>query len=157
MGAAFFIETSKSEKDTLICKLSEYFSDHRQRTIIITDSLNRARYLDQLLWTFTKESFVPHKILDRVSDEPILENIIICSSAIYLQKFHNAIFDIKFDLAIMAEKDLSITFVIRDDKSMLDESRAIWKEAKKNGISTKHVSYFPLSKFPNVISILNPT
>jgi DNA polymerase IIIc chi subunit len=156
MGAAFFIETSKGEKDVLICKLAEYFCDHHQSAQIITGSINRAKYLDQLLWIFTRESFVPHNILDQVSDQPIIENIIVCSSAIYLSKFHNAIFDDKIDLAFMAEKERSITFVIRDDQAKLDESRAIWKEAKKNGISTQHISYFPLSKFSNVISILNP-
>jgi DNA polymerase IIIc chi subunit len=156
MGAAFFIETSKGEKDVLICKLAEYFCDHHQSAQIITGSINRAKYLDQLLWIFTRESFVPHNILDQVSDQPIIENIIVCSSAIYLSKFHNAIFDDKIDLAFMAEKERLITFVIRDDQAKLNESRAIWKEAKKIGVSTQHISYFPLSKFSNVISILNP-
>jgi DNA polymerase IIIc chi subunit len=137
--------------------LSEYFCDHHQSAQIITGSIDRAQYLDQLLWIFTKESFVPHKILDLVSDQPIIEKIIICSSAIFLPKFHNVIFDDKVDLAFMAEKERSMTFVIRDDQAKLEESRAIWIEAKKIGISPQHVSYFPLSKFSNVISILNLT
>jgi len=94
MGAAFFIETSKGEKDVLICKLAEYFCDHHQSAQIIKGSINRAKYLDRLLWIFNRESFVPHKILDRVSDQPIIEKIIVRSSAIYLPKFHNAIFEV---------------------------------------------------------------
>jgi len=77
MGAAFFIETSKGEKDVLICKLAEYFCNHHQSAQIITGSINRAKYLDRLLWIFNRESFVPHKILDRVSDQPIIEKIIV--------------------------------------------------------------------------------
>ena len=41
------------------------------RVVIVNDTLDDARALDDLLWTFNERSFIPHKIcLDAVSLDP---------------------------------------------------------------------------------------
>ena len=46
--------------DQLVCQLCQKAWDKRQLTLLLTQSEEQSRYLDQKLWTFADDSFVPH-------------------------------------------------------------------------------------------------
>jgi DNA polymerase III subunit chi len=53
------------------CRLTEKAYLRNLRVVIVNDTLDDARALDDLLWTFNERSFIPHKIcLDAVSLDP---------------------------------------------------------------------------------------
>ena len=46
--------------DQVVCRLCQKAWDNRQLTLLLTQSEEQSRYLDQKLWTFADDSFVPH-------------------------------------------------------------------------------------------------
>jgi DNA polymerase-3 subunit chi len=48
----------------LACRLAEQQAKLGQQVYILTGSQDDAQQVDQLLWTFTPESFVPHALVD---------------------------------------------------------------------------------------------
>jgi DNA polymerase-3 subunit chi len=60
-----FYVLSEGEGDARLhfaCRLAEKATDQGMRVYIQTDSLGEAQRLDELLWTFTDRSFLPHEI-----------------------------------------------------------------------------------------------
>ena len=44
----------------MVCKLCQKAYDSRQLTLLLTQNAEQSRHLDQRLWTFVDDSFVPH-------------------------------------------------------------------------------------------------
>lgn len=61
-------ETTSEARWLFACKLAEKAQRVGMRVLIAVDSESEARALDQLLWTFKPESFVPHQLIG--SDKP---------------------------------------------------------------------------------------
>jgi DNA polymerase-3 subunit chi len=137
MGSVFFIETTKKEKDVLICRLAEFFFLQKNTVQIITSGINRQRELDSLLWTFSKESFVPHKIINAEPAEPLLDPVVISLSEFHL--FSITIFDSSVSPSSISDKKTSIIFVVKDDSELLNQSREIWKTVKASNIPVYHI------------------
>ncbi len=51
------------ERERLACKLAEKAWQQNYRVFIYAESSTHAQQLDNLLWTFRQDSFVPHEIL----------------------------------------------------------------------------------------------
>jgi DNA polymerase III subunit chi len=137
MGTVFFIETSKNEKDLLIYHLAEFFYQQKDTVQIITAGVNRSREIDTLLWTFTKESFVPHKIRQSESTESLLDPVVISFSE--FNSFTIIIFDISVQASSISANKTSIIFVVKDDADLLNQSREVWKEVKTSGFHVYHI------------------
>jgi len=58
-----FVETRSNEKRATLCRQVEGFYEKGQHVLVVTDSTLAAQHLDQMLWTFSQESFVPHRIV----------------------------------------------------------------------------------------------
>ncbi|MDK2777560.1 MAG: DNA polymerase III subunit chi [Pseudomonadota bacterium] len=62
------------ERALFACRLAEKAFSRGNRVLIQTDSEQAARQLDELLWTFREESFIPHALLsgdDAADDCPV--------------------------------------------------------------------------------------
>ena len=46
--------------DQVVCKLCQKAWENRQPTLLLTQNPEQSRMLDQKLWTFVDDSFVPH-------------------------------------------------------------------------------------------------
>lgn len=59
--------------DQVVCRLCQKAWEQRQPTLLLTEDPAQSRHLDQRLWTFADDSFVPHD-LDEEDDfvTPIL-------------------------------------------------------------------------------------
>src|SRR5690242_10228547 len=55
-------ESSQKARLHLACRLIEKAYKHRHRIYIHVDTLADAHQLDELLWTYREESFLPHNI-----------------------------------------------------------------------------------------------
>ncbi len=67
-------EGGRSDRFHLACRITEKAWSSGHRVLIHTASLQDARYLDSLLWTFRERSFIPHGILGEAEPEanPVL-------------------------------------------------------------------------------------
>jgi DNA polymerase-3 subunit chi len=50
-------------REVVVCRLVHKAFTQRHRICILTDDESHAEQLDQLLWTFSQESFIPHASL----------------------------------------------------------------------------------------------
>ncbi len=75
MTSIFFIELSISNKIRYVCDIVEKFYDQNRTVHIFTKDKQSARLVDQMLWSWKPNSFIPHKQVteeDADTDEPVL-------------------------------------------------------------------------------------
>lgn len=67
----YLLEDSEPKSSWLIaCRLLEKAYLRGHRTFVQCESLEEAHYLDELLWTFKEESFIPHNLLGEGPEPP---------------------------------------------------------------------------------------
>lgn len=143
-----FIETRSDEKRNLLCKWVEHFYEAGRKIQVSVDSTMAAQHLDQLLWTFSQGSFIPHKIISINTSQPILEPVAIAVGEIKLQNFDVLIVDASIHLDSMANFDLVVHFILMDDPEKRQESRLLWQAAKEQGFQLQHLPLASNLRFP---------
>lgn len=66
MKANFYLlkQNTEQARRLLACRLAEQQAKQGQRVCILADTPDAAQEIDQLLWSFTPESFLPHALAD---------------------------------------------------------------------------------------------
>ncbi len=54
------LNPARHRYELVVCRLCQKAYEARQLTLLLTDSPQQSQILDQRLWTFSDESFVPH-------------------------------------------------------------------------------------------------
>ncbi len=65
-----------NSRELTACRLTEKILGLGKRVFIHTDSPGSARRLDEMLWTFRADSFVPHGLYPADEDDPALRVLI---------------------------------------------------------------------------------
>ncbi len=60
-----------SEQYVFACRLCEKILSQKLQAYIHTDTKEQAHYLDDLLWSYRPESFLPHCVIDTEFDEDV--------------------------------------------------------------------------------------
>ncbi len=68
----FFIELAVSNKVKYICDIAEVFYSAKVHTDIYCGQKKDAVVLDQLLWSWKQDSFIPHALAADWDDEPVV-------------------------------------------------------------------------------------
>jgi DNA polymerase-3 subunit chi len=136
-----FVETTSAEKRVTLCQWVEKFHEDHRKVLVVTDSTPAAQHLDQLLWTFSQESFIPHRIVARDAADPILEPVAIAASQLALLQFDVLIADSTLDLDFMLQFPTVLHFILTDDAEQRQASRLLWQAAKERGLELRHVPY----------------
>lgn len=66
---------SRQDRHRLACRVAEKAWQSGRRVFIHTASLEEARHMDDLLWTFRDQSFIPHDLLGQA--DPALTPVIV--------------------------------------------------------------------------------
>ncbi len=56
------LDAARHAWDQVVCRLCQKAWEGRQLTLLLTDGPEQSRHLDQRLWTFADDSFVPHDV-----------------------------------------------------------------------------------------------
>ncbi len=64
-------ETTSEARWLFACKLTEKVQKMGMRVLLAVDSEIEAQKLDELLWTFKPESFVPHQVINGLKPAPV--------------------------------------------------------------------------------------
>ena len=136
-----FVETRTAEKRALLCRWAERFYEEGHRVQILTASTMAARHLDELLWTFSQGSFVPHRIISAPPPQAISEPVVITTANIELDQFDILLADEPADLDSMGRRRQAVHFVLLDDPEKRQESRLLWQSAKQRGFQLQHIPY----------------
>ena len=120
------------------------------RAVIKTDSSERSDALDNLLWTYDDQSFLPHaqsgdgeaklqKVLITVEDEnPNDAEILFCVGGAAPSNWSTAAFTALARVVMLFDGR---------DAAMLDSARAAWKKAKDAGHDVTYWKETPSGKF----------
>lgn len=136
----YFVETSVSEQRELLCRWTERFYMEKKRVRILVDSIHAAQFIDQLLWTFSQASFIPHSIHSSGGEHPA-EPVIITPGQLQVAGFEAVVCDCPAELGFMTAFETSVHFILRDDMERRQQSRVLWQMARDSGINPVHVPY----------------
>ncbi|MFP5213574.1 MAG: DNA polymerase III subunit chi [Acidobacteriota bacterium] len=141
----YFVETKANEQRRLLCRWVERFYEEKKRVQIMADSTMAAQHLDQLLWTYSPGSFIPHRIAGpSEGGSTMVEPVVISIGERVLAGYEALICDGPASLDFLLSFSVSVHFIIQDDHDRLLESRLMWKAAREQGIQPNHVPYSPL-------------
>ena len=75
----FYILSTNSNKSrlTFSCRIAEKAVQRRQHVFVNSASENDARQLDELLWTFSQGSFIPHLVVTAPPNTAPVEPVLI--------------------------------------------------------------------------------
>lgn len=145
----YFVETRVNEQRLLLCHLTEHFYEAGRRIQVLTDSSMAAQHLDQMLWSFSQESFIPHRIFTSDPSESFFEPVLITVGEKELPERPDfLICDGAASVEFLSRYPSAIHFVLMDDAQRRQESRLLWQTARDQGIELRHIPYAPIPKVP---------
>jgi len=136
----YFAETTVAEQSELVCRWTERFYMEKKRVQIVVDSMAAAQFIDQLLWTFSQASFIPHMIFSPGGASPA-EPVLITTAEFQVVGFGALVCGRPADLEFMGRFETAVHFILRDDTKRLQQSRTLWQIARDSGINPVHVPY----------------
>ncbi len=172
-----FVETRTAQRRDLLCRWAERLYQLGKKVRVATDSTLAAQHLDQLLWTFSDTSFVPHRIApagesrnphrpapsgesghsDRLAPgethPPSPEPVIISMGEVPPKEAGEALLcDSPVSLEYMGHFSLVVHFILLDEPEKKQDSRLLWQSARERGLRAIHVplaSNSPEKTFPS--------
>lgn len=138
MTSIYFVETTTAEQRDLLCRWTERFYSERKRVRIAVDSMAAAQLIDQLLWTFSQSSFIPHAILSPGAVQPE-EPVLITSGEFRADGFDAVVCDSQADLEFMSLFESAVHFILGDDPERKQHSRGLWLRARDSGLNPIHI------------------
>lgn len=137
MRRCIFIDSRSAERDTLIFDIAEKNYREGEKTLIVTDTEDRANEIDRFLWVFRQESFIPHKIFAYGESEP-LETIGIVYRDLNPIMAQTVIVDGASRFDLISTFSRIYDFVDYRSEKLLHESRARFKQYKTMGFAMEH-------------------
>ncbi|SFM94828.1 DNA polymerase III subunit chi [Thermodesulforhabdus norvegica] len=140
MKRALFFETSTRDRDGDICRISEALCLAGCRVLIFVESTMEAAHFDDFLWTFNKESFVPHRIVSAGENlNGVMEKVFIGMEEVLFPEVDAVVCGGKADLEALLKAHTVAFPVIMDDERKRQESRSLWKRLQRQGIFLHHL------------------
>lgn len=131
----------------MLCRWVEYFYEAGKRVQVVADSSMAAQHLDQLLWTFSQSSFIPHRIVSGSGPSPLLEPVIITVGQSPVDGYDVLAVDGEVALESFVHYTTVVLFVLMDDPEKRQESRLTWQLAKDREFQLQHVPYAANNRF----------
>jgi DNA polymerase-3 subunit chi len=145
----FFVETRSAEKRATLCRWVERFYEEGKHVLVVTDSTLAAQHLDQMLWSFSQSSFIPHRVVTHPGGQPPGEPVIILPNPMFLPGFEVVIADSHVGVEFLGQFAIAVHFVLTDDPDQRQKSRLLWQAARDHGWSLQHVQYSSGSRLPS--------
>lgn len=148
MTETLFYHLERRSLDDVLPGMIEKTLERGQRAVIRADSSERADAIDNLLWTYSEQTFLPHAqagdgnparqpVFITVEDQnPNDANVLFCVGGAVLTSW-NAVNDLT---------RVVLMFDGRDD-AMLARARTAWKDAKAAGHDVTYWKESPSGKF----------
>lgn len=138
--ASFYILPSSSLSDRFIfaCKLIEKAYRCGQFCYVYTDSPQHSEQLDNLLWTFRENSFIPHQIYD---EQPDFEDTVLIGTQTAPEKWQKLIFNLSSKYPDDLTKTERILEILDNNEDLKQAGRQRFRQYKQDGfdISTHKI------------------
>lgn len=146
----YFAETKRDEQKRLLCRWVEHFYEEGRKVQVVTDGTLNAQQLDQMLWTFSQSSFIPHRIVHPQDQRPWMEPVVITVGEVLSSGHEVLVCDIPVSPDFMGRYSLVLHFVLLDDMEQRKHSRILWQSARDRGLFVQHVPYSSAVSVPSL-------
>ncbi len=137
MTKVIFIEVTTSRIEMRACQIAERIYLEGGKLQIIAANLQQAVRLDDLLWTFRPDSFVPHGFFGGEKDE-LLPPVVITTEQEKIPDFESLLMLDYCPVETVAQFSQAIHLVIADNRERLAASRDYWIQLKEAGFMLRH-------------------
>lgn len=117
-----------TEQYVFACRLCEKILSQKLKAYIHTDTQEQANYLDDLLWSYRPESFLPHCVIDTELDEEV--SIVIGYADKYQQGF-DVLINLSQSIPEFHAEFPRIVEIIPASEEAKTQGRVRWKQYKE--------------------------
>jgi DNA polymerase-3 subunit chi len=137
MTEVIFVEVTASRMEMRACEIAQHTYAQGDRLQIIAVDEEQAARLDDLLWTYKTDTFVPHGLWrgrDSESDQPVIittrkERVVGIASLLTMDYC---------PVKMVRQFSKVIHMVVVDNQERLEASRRYWTLLKDAGFSLRH-------------------
>ena len=137
MTEILFLEVTANRLEFRVCELAEGIYARGERLQILAPDSGQASRLDDLLWTFRPDSFIPHGLLKPAGADPALPVVITTREEpvpgirhLLMLEFVSPEFMRSFVEAIL--------LVVVVDHERRESSRRYWVQLREAGFTLRH-------------------
>ncbi len=112
------------------CRLCEKILSQKLKIYFHTDTEEQAQYLDDLLWSFRPDSFLPHCLIDTDIDEEV--SVVIGSGENFLDKF-DVLINLSENFPSFSKQYDRVVEIICSNESSKALGRQRWLDYKNAG------------------------
>ena len=136
---SFYILSSRSlpERYLFACKLIEKAYRSGQFCYVYTDTLQQCQQLDDQLWTFRKNSFIPHQIYDGNDNEtPNYGQTVLIGMHAAPEKWQKLIFNLSSKYPDNLRKAERILEILDNNEELKQAGRQRFRQYNEDGFNT---------------------
>lgn len=139
--ASFYILSSQSLHDRYLfsCKLIAKAYSLGQYCYVYTDSLQQCQQLDNLLWTFKENSFIPHQIYDEKNTTPEYKQTILIGTQAAPKNWQALIFNLSSKYPEDLTQTERVLEILDNNETLKKSGRQRYRQYEQNGF--KMTSY----------------
>jgi len=137
MTEVLFVEVAASRMEMRACEIAEHTYAQGERLQIIAIDEEQAARLDDLLWTYKPNNFVPHgrwKSMDNESAQPV----VITTRKERVPGIASLLTMDYCPVEMVQQFSKVIHVVVADNQERLEASRRYWTLLKDAGVSLRH-------------------
>ena len=137
MTEVLFVQATVSRMEMRACEIAEHTYAQGQRLQIIAANEEQASRLDDLLWTYKPDNFVPHglwKSMDNESAQPV----VITTRKERVPGIASLLTMDYCPVEMVQQFSKVIHVVVADNQERLEASRRYWTLLKDAGFSLRH-------------------
>ena len=134
MQADFYLLDSNENKLLFACRLLEKAYKLGHKVFVYCNDHKETETLDELLWTFKPESFIPHNIQGEGPEPPPTIQLGFNNEP---RGFEDILLNLHVDIPAFYKKFSRIMEIVSADEECKKQSRARYKEYKKQGAIIK--------------------
>lgn len=128
-------QDSDQARLALACRLAEQQAKLGQRVYILTGSAEQAQDMDQLLWSFTPESYVPHTLADAAGAAQVPVTIGVDTQA---PAGTTCVLNLGSEPPLSQPSLAAIAEFVLNDAEAKARSRVLWGIYKQLGYELQH-------------------
>jgi DNA polymerase III subunit chi len=135
----FYILQSASENERLrlACRVAEKAVREQWRVLLYSASQHEATKLDELLWTFSQGSFVPHRVISASRPEAVPEPVMIGFGDIAYQTEWRLVINLADEVPDFFERCERIAEIVDSDPTRREQGRARYRSYRDRGYDPK--------------------
>jgi DNA polymerase-3 subunit chi len=132
----YILETAAAhEQLRTACRLAEKAWHKGHRVFIHTDSKETARNLDDMLWTYRQDSFVPHALFARAGPDPEPVEPVLVGDGTAEPANIDVLINLTESVPPFADRSARIAEIVGGGESARRAGRARYRDYRDRGIS----------------------